>query len=93
VVVLYSVLHAVLVVGSTTHKATRSPGRVIPQHPRLVNGIQRKKANRPVSTIYDFYFQLAKLAAHRPGPRAAPPTHPTAMGGAHGAICRPRGGF
>jgi hypothetical protein len=30
---------------------------------------------RPISTIYDFYFQLAKLAAHRPGPRAAPPSH------------------
>jgi hypothetical protein len=38
-------------------------------------------------------FQLAKLAAHRPGPRAAPPSHPTATGGAHTAICRPRGGF
>jgi hypothetical protein len=38
-------------------------------------------------------FQLAKLAAHRPGPRAAPPSHPTATGGAHTAICRPRSGF
>jgi hypothetical protein len=75
------------------HKATRSPGRVTPQHPRSVNGIQRTKANRPVSTIYDFYFQLDKLAAHRSGLRAAPPSHPTAMGGAHAAICRPRGGF
>jgi hypothetical protein len=46
-----------------------------------------------MSYIYGFYFQLAKLAAHRPGPRAAPPSHPTAMGGAHAAICRPRGGF
>jgi hypothetical protein len=44
-------------------------------------------------TIYDFYFQLVKLAAYRPGPRAAPPSHPTAMGGAHAAIFRPRGGF
>jgi hypothetical protein len=26
------------------HKATRSPGRVTPQHPRSVNGIQRTKA-------------------------------------------------
>jgi hypothetical protein len=42
------------------HKATRSFGRVMhtPQHPRLVNGIQRTKANRPVSTIYDFFFSL-----------------------------------
>jgi hypothetical protein len=46
-----------------------------------------------MSSIYDFYFQLAKLAAHRPGPRAAPTSHPKAMGGARAAICRPRGGF
>jgi hypothetical protein len=75
------------------HKATRSLGWVTPQHPRSVNGIQRTKANRPISYIYDFYSQLTKLAVHRPGPRAAPPSHPTAMGGAHAAICRPRGGF
>jgi hypothetical protein len=74
-------------------KATRPPGPVTPQHLRSVNAIQRTKANRPISYIYGFYFQLAKLAAHRPGPRAAPPSHPTAMGGAHAAICRPRGGF
>jgi hypothetical protein len=44
--------------------------------------------HRPISTIYNIYFQLAKLAAHRPRPRAAPPRHPTAMGGVHAAICR-----
>jgi hypothetical protein len=51
VVMMCSVLHAVLVVGSwkhhTRHKATRSPGRVNPrpQHPRSVNGIQWKKSD------------------------------------------------
>ena len=59
----------------------------------LVNLFNGQRRHRPISTTYDIYFQLAKLATHRPGPRAAPPSHPTAMSGAHAAICRPRGGF
>jgi hypothetical protein len=48
---------------------------------------------RPISNVLHMYSQLAKLAACRPGPRAAPPSHLTATGGAHTAIFRPRGGF
>jgi hypothetical protein len=69
------------------HKATRSPGRVarLPPstraRPTAFNGQVR---HRPISTIPNFYFQLTKLAAHRPGrPRSAPPSaipHPTAIG-------------
>jgi hypothetical protein len=36
-----------------------------------------QRRHRPISTIYDFYFQLAKLAAHRPGPRPATACHAT----------------
>jgi hypothetical protein len=69
----------------------RSPGQFTPQDPRSVNGIQRTKANSADIDCLQHLFQLAKLAAHRPGPRAAPPSHPTAMGGAHAAICRDPG--
>jgi hypothetical protein len=48
----------------------------------LVNGIQRTKATSAGIDYLRLLFQLAKLAAHRPGPRAAPPSHPTATGGA-----------
>jgi hypothetical protein len=41
--------------------------------------------HRPISTIYDIYFQLAKLAAHRPGPR---PRHPTTPHGDGRSSCR-----
>jgi hypothetical protein len=94
VVILCSVLHAVLVVESTTQGDYIDPPVGLPPstrgRPTAFNGQRR---HRSISTIYDFYFQLAKLAAHRPGPRAAPPIHTTAMDGAHAAICRPRGGF
>jgi hypothetical protein len=46
------------------------------------------------SAICKIYSRkLAKLVARRHRPRAESPSHTTAAGGAHAAICRPRGGF
>jgi hypothetical protein len=95
VVVLCSILHAVLVCHSWKYHTRRldPPVGLSPTTRGRSTESNGQRRHRPISTIYDFYFQLAKLAAYRPGPRAAPPSHPTAMGGAHAAICRPRGGF
>jgi hypothetical protein len=57
---------------------------------------QRHPTDKGESADIDYLrllFPACQVAAHRPGPRAAPPSHPTAMGGAHAAICRPQGGF
>jgi hypothetical protein len=71
--------------------------RQLDSHPlSSINSFQRKQAISAEIDCFAHLFpdsQLAKLVARRPGPRAEPPSHPTATGGAHAAICRPRGGI
>jgi hypothetical protein len=60
----------------------------------LVNGIQRIKATSANIDYLRLLFPACQVGRAPPptARRATQPPH-AAMGGAHAAICRPRGGF